>query len=63
MYDEAFYSGLGPLLDAQQLNGNPHNYGDRGHFNRYGTELVSAWLDKAIDPYLTPLYNHVSCTK
>ena len=64
MYDEAFYRGLGPLLDAEQLSSNPQNFGDRGHFNRYGTDLVSAWLDKAIDPYLTPLENPVSsCTK
>jgi hypothetical protein len=63
MYDEAFYRGLGPLLDAEQLNSNPQNYGDSGHFNRYGTNLVSAWLNKAIDPYLTPLENPVSCMK
>jgi hypothetical protein len=63
MYDEAFYSGLGPLLDAQELNSNPHNYGDRGHFNRYGTDLVSAWLNKALDPYLAPLDNPASCSK
>jgi hypothetical protein len=63
MYDEAFYRGLGPLLDAEQLNGNPENYGDRGHFNRSGTDLVSAWLNEAIEPYLTPLQNPVSCTK
>jgi hypothetical protein len=63
MYDEAFYRDLGPLLDAEQLNSNPQNYGDRGHFNRYGTNLVSAWLNKAIDLYLTPLENSVSCTK
>ena len=63
MYDEAFYRSLGPLLDAEQLNSDPQKYGDRGHFNRYGTDLVSAWLNKAIDPYLTPLENPVSCSK
>jgi hypothetical protein len=63
MYDEAFYRNLGPLLDAEQLNDNPQDFGDRGHFNRYGTNLVSAWLNKAIDLYLTPLEKPVSCTK
>jgi hypothetical protein len=63
MYDEAFYRSLGPLLDPERLNNNPQNYGDRGHFNRYGTDLVSAWLNKAIDPYLTPLESPVACTK
>jgi len=63
MYDEAFYRNLGPLLDAEQLNSNPRNFGDRGHFNRSGTDLVSAWLKKAIDPYLSPLENPVSCSK
>jgi hypothetical protein len=63
MYDEGFYRGLGPLLDAEQLNSNPLDYGDRGHFNRAGTDLVSAWLNKAIDPYLTPLKNPLSCEK
>jgi hypothetical protein len=60
MYDEAFYSGLGPLLDAEQLNSNPQNYGDRGHFNRSGTDLVSAWLKVAIDPFIGPLKTPVS---
>jgi hypothetical protein len=63
MYDEAFYRSLGPLLDAEQLNDNPQNYGDRGHFNRYGTDLVSAWLKEAIEPYLGPLETSVSASK
>jgi hypothetical protein len=63
MYDEAFYRDLGPLLDAEQLNSNPQNYGDRGHFNRFGTDLVSAWLKEAIGPYLSPLETPVSCSK
>jgi hypothetical protein len=62
MYDEAFYRGLGPLLDAEQLNSNPQNYGDSGHFNRDGTNLVSAWLKEAINPYLSPLKSGVSCS-
>lgn len=61
MYDEDLYRGLGALLDPEQLNGNPSNYGDPGHFNRSGTDRVSAWLNTAIDPYLTPLENPVSC--
>jgi hypothetical protein len=63
MYDESFYGSLGPLLDPEQLNGDPRNYGDPGHFNRSGTDLVSAWLDKAIDPYLTGLESPGSCPK
>jgi hypothetical protein len=59
MYDEAFYQGLGPLLDAEHLNGDPHNYEDGGHFNRPGTDLVSAWLKEAIDPYIWPLTSPV----
>jgi hypothetical protein len=55
MYDEAFYGGLGPILDAEALKGNPRNYQDEVHFNRSGTDLVSAWLKQAIDPYLGPL--------
>jgi hypothetical protein len=62
MYDEAFYRGLGPLLDAEQLNSTPHNFGDRGHFNRYGTNLVSVWLKEAINPYLDPLKTSDSCS-
>jgi hypothetical protein len=63
MYDEAFYRSLGPLLDAEQLTNNAHNYADRGHFNRYGTNLVSAWLKESINPYLSPLKIPVSCLK
>ena len=63
MYDEAFYASLAPLLDAEQFNGNFRNYGDRGHFNRSGTDLVSSWLDEAITPYLSPLKNSASCSK
>ncbi|MGA2848373.1 MAG: hypothetical protein ABSE46_05205 [Terracidiphilus sp.] len=63
MYDEGFYRSLGPLLDAEPLSKDPHTYGDQGHFNRYGIDLVSVWLKKAIDPYLTPLDNTVSCSK
>ena len=55
MYDEGFYRSLAPLLDAEGLTFDPHYYGDEGHFNRYGTDLVSPWLDKAIQPYLGPL--------
>jgi hypothetical protein len=63
MYDEAFYSSLGPLLDAEELSGDPQHFGDRGHFNRSGTDLVSAWMNQAIDRYLTPLRNPAYCTK
>jgi len=63
MYDEVFYRNLGPLLDAQQLNSNPHDFEDQGHFNRYGTDLVSAWLNESINPYLGPLKTPVSCAK
>lgn len=63
MYDEAFYRNLGPLLDAEELNSNPQNYGDSGHFNRYGTDLISAWLKKAVDPDLTPLASPAPCKK
>lgn len=54
-YDHAFYERLAPLLDAQQFSTDPHSYADEGHFNRYGIAKVSAWLDKAIEPYLDPL--------
>jgi hypothetical protein len=63
MFDEALYSALGPLLDAEQLNNNPKNYADVGHFNRSGTDQVTTWLNKAIVPYLGPLENTVSCSK
>ena len=61
IYDEAFYSGLSPLLDAEQLSGDPHNFQDMGHFNRYGTDLVTPWLKEAISPYLAPLQDPASC--
>jgi hypothetical protein len=61
IYDKAFYRSLGPLLDAQQLGNDPHSYSDVGHFNRYGTELVSQWLWSSIDPYLDTLKNRVPC--
>jgi hypothetical protein len=54
-YDESFYRSLGPLLDAEGLTTDPHFYGDEGHFNRYGTDLVSPWLYEAVQPYLAPL--------
>jgi hypothetical protein len=63
MYDEAFYRDLGPLLDAEQLSGNPQNFGDAGHFNHSGIDLVSTWLSSSIDPYLGPLDNHSPCLK
>jgi hypothetical protein len=63
MYDEAFYRSLAPLLDAQHLGQDPHNYEDAGHMNRYGTELVSPWLNNAIAPYLGPLTNTDNCPK
>jgi hypothetical protein len=63
MYDEAFYRGLGPLLDAEELNGDPLHYGDPGHFNRFGTNLVSPWFKEAIEPYLYPLKAHVTPSK
>jgi hypothetical protein len=63
MYDEAFYRSLGPLLDAEQLNGDPQNFEDGGHFNRSGTDLVSTWLNGAIDPYLNPLRDRAFCSK
>lgn len=62
MYDEAFYRGLGPLLDAQGLVSNPRDFADEGHFNRSGTDLVSAWLKEAIEPYLGPLNTSVSAS-
>jgi hypothetical protein len=55
MYDEAFYHGLGPLLDAQGLTSDPRDFEDEGHFNRSGTDLVTPWLKQAIEPYLGPL--------
>jgi hypothetical protein len=55
MYDEAFYRGLGPLLDAEGLTSDPRDFEDEGHFNRAGTNLVSPWLKEAIEPYLGPL--------
>jgi hypothetical protein len=62
-YDEGFYRSLGPLLDAEGLTINPHDYGDEAHFNRYGTNLVSTWLDKSIQPYLDPLKTSISSSK
>jgi hypothetical protein len=63
MYDEAFYRGLGPLLDAEGLTSDPRDFEDGGHFNRSGTNLVSAWLKEAIEPYLGPLETSVSASK
>jgi hypothetical protein len=63
MYDEAFYRGLGPLLDAEELTSDPRDFEDEGHFNRSGTNLVSAWLKEAIPPYLGPLETSVSASK
>jgi hypothetical protein len=63
MYDEGFYRSLAPLLDAEHLNSDPRKYGDFGHFNRSGTDLVSVWLKEAIDPYLGPLKDSASCLK
>ena len=63
MYDEAFYRGLGPLLDAEGLTSDPQDFEDEGHFNRAGTNLVSAWLKEAIEPYLGPLKLPVSLSK
>ncbi len=63
MYDEGFYRGLGPLLDAEGLTSDPHDYGDQGHFNRFGTNLVSPWLYQALQPYLGPLKTSVSSSK
>jgi hypothetical protein len=61
MYDKAFYSGLGPVLDAQQYNDNPDDYADGVHVNHYGAEVVAKWLKSSIDPYLRPLENSDSC--
>jgi len=63
IYDEGFYRGLGPLLDAQGLTSDPHNYGDEAHFNRFGTNLVSPWLYQGLQPYLGPLKTSVSSPK
>jgi hypothetical protein len=63
MYDEAFYRGLAPLLDAEQLNGDPLSFEDSGHFDRSGTDLVSAWLKEAINPYLSSLEDRALCSK
>ena len=61
MYDKAFYSSLGPVLDAQQYSDNPDDYADGEHFNHYGAEVVSKWLMSSIDPYLRPLEKSESC--
>lgn len=61
MYEKAFYSGLGPVLDAQQYNNNPDDYADAEHFNHYGAEIISKWLKSSIKPYLRPLGNSESC--
>jgi hypothetical protein len=63
MYDSSFYTNLAPLLDAEQLSHDPHNYQDTGHFNHYGTEQVSPWLFSNLSPYLAPLQNPGPCTK
>jgi hypothetical protein len=63
MYDEDLYRRLGPLLDAEQLSNDPNDYSDVGHFNRYGTNLVSSWLKDAIAPYLGPIEAPVSCSE
>jgi hypothetical protein len=63
MYDEAFYSSLGPLLDARQFSKDPHNYSDPGHFNRYGIDQVSPWLWSSAVPYLAPLDDRASCPR
>jgi len=61
MYDEAFYRGLAPLLDAEQLSKDPRSYSDSGHFNRNGIELVMKWLWNSIDPYLGALNSRAPC--
>jgi hypothetical protein len=61
MYDKAFYSGLGPVLDAQQYNDNPDHYADVEHFNHYGAEVVSNWLNSSIDKYVGPLQSPGLC--
>ena len=58
-----FYRSLGPLLDAEGLTNDPRDYEDEGHFNRAGTNLVSPWLKKAIEPYLGPLKFPVCASK
>jgi hypothetical protein len=63
MYDEAFYRSLGPLLDAERLTSDPRDFADEGHFNRYGTDLVSEWLKSAVEPYLGPLETSISASK
>jgi hypothetical protein len=63
MYDEDFYRRLGPVLDAEQLSNDPNHYSDVGHFNRYGTNLVSPWLKEAIAPYLGPIEAPALCSK
>jgi hypothetical protein len=63
MYDEAFYRGLGPLLDAEGLTSDPRHFEDEGHFNRAGTDLVSAWLKESLNPYLSPLTGPAVCSK
>jgi hypothetical protein len=60
MYDQLLYRSLGPLLDPRRLSRNPQNYGDPGHFNRSGTDLVSEWLDSALNPYLSALASTAS---
>lgn len=62
-YNQAFYSRFGPLLDAQSLGGDPHDYMDEMHFNRYGVDRASPWLKDALQPYLEPLKNPQPCTK
>lgn len=63
MYDENFYHSLGPVLDAEGLTTDPRDFEDGGHYNRVGTNLVSAWLKHAIDPYLGPLTAPVGMSK
>jgi hypothetical protein len=62
-YDEGFYRSLGPLLDAEGLTIDPHDYGDDAHFNRFGTNLVSPWLYQAVQPYLGPLKTSISSSQ
>jgi hypothetical protein len=61
MYDAGFYRSLGPLLDAEELAGNPTFYQDPGHFNRNGTEQVTQWLWKSVQADLGPLDDARGC--
>ena len=50
--DPAFYHGIGPVLEAEQFGGDPHDYMDVAHLNRQGTARLLPWLADAVAPIL-----------